>query len=275
MLCALTPAHKSRVGYERTGPGRNRLLPTAMEERPGTVRELTVCCHGQRQEGFGSNIPSRPSLNPYIALLFQFTAMGRKKHQKELASSVDATVPGKKRKRAAVEPDEEDEEDVSVAAPLAVTPAVNNTPSKKERKKQARKAKKQKLAEAEAAAEVDADLHSARASVAEPNEDDMMEQVAQVPVSNLEGLSPDKARQLKGKGKMQPEGASGDVPAPAAEATAAHVVETQRIIKELAFKDDMLHGQTNLLASLKSSISCNICLEMLDRPYSLACGHAL
>jgi hypothetical protein len=36
-----------------------------------------------------------------------------------------------------------------------------------------------------------------------------------------------------------------------------------------------LHQQTHLLASLLSAVSCMVCLETLNKPYSLECGHVL
>ncbi|WAQ86069.1 hypothetical protein PtA15_6A699 [Puccinia triticina] len=39
-----------------------------------------------------------------------------------------------------------------------------------------------------------------------------------------------------------------------------------------AYKD-VVENQASLIDSIKSSLSCNICLEVLDSPYALLCGH--
>lgn len=37
----------------------------------------------------------------------------------------------------------------------------------------------------------------------------------------------------------------------------------------------LISQQAALLASLRSSMACNVCLETLNKPFSLACGHVL
>ncbi|GAA5835828.1 hypothetical protein JCM3766R1_005860 [Sporobolomyces carnicolor] len=83
--------------------------------------------------------------------------------------------------------------------------------------------------------------------------------------SPLDALSAEERRKLKGKGKAihednDKDGTNGSD-------------ERARLTRELAFKDSLIASQTALLANLRSAVSCSVCLETLDKPYALACGH--
>ncbi|KAI7966288.1 hypothetical protein MJO29_002036 [Puccinia striiformis f. sp. tritici] len=49
--------------------------------------------------------------------------------------------------------------------------------------------------------------------------------------------------------------------------------QIESINKSVSTYKDVVETQTNLIDSIKSSLSCNICLEVLDSPYALLCGH--
>ncbi|KAA1097755.1 hypothetical protein PGT21_019017 [Puccinia graminis f. sp. tritici] len=49
--------------------------------------------------------------------------------------------------------------------------------------------------------------------------------------------------------------------------------QIENINKTVSTYKDVVENQTNLIDSIKSSLSCNICLEVLDSPYALLCGH--
>ncbi|KAL8278258.1 hypothetical protein RQP46_009431 [Phenoliferia psychrophenolica] len=115
-------------------------------------------------------------------------------------------------------------------------------------------------AAAEEAMETDTEVEGdAKGEVAEPEDTP----------SSLSGLSPEERRAAKGKGKATdpPPAALKKHSAPM---SASGATATQ---KELDFKDDLINQQAALLASLRSSMACNVCLETLDNPFSLACGH--
>ncbi|KAF8330879.1 uncharacterized protein EI90DRAFT_1107972 [Cantharellus anzutake] len=52
--------------------------------------------------------------------------------------------------------------------------------------------------------------------------------------------------------------------------------EIQRLQKELALKNELLNKHENVLSSLQNALQCQICLEMLWKPYLVTpCGHVL
>ncbi|KAK4699641.1 hypothetical protein P7C70_g6618, partial [Phenoliferia sp. Uapishka_3] len=120
----------------------------------------------------------------------------------------------------------------------------------------------------QSAVEIDSTKETAPRGTSPPDGTDI-EELEEAP-SPLKGLSPEARRAVKGKGKAT-------TPTPSPTKTAAPSVSTAqeaiRRERELAYKDNIISQQGALLASLRSSMACNVCLETLDRPYSLACGH--
>ncbi|KAF7982807.1 hypothetical protein HWV62_25735 [Athelia sp. TMB] len=73
---------------------------------------------------------------------------------------------------------------------------------------------------------------------------------------------PDLSTQERGKGKAT------DLPQRTVEE------ELARLTRELAFKNSLLEKHENLIAQTQQSIICQVCLELLHKPYALApCGH--
>ncbi|GAA6062732.1 hypothetical protein JCM10212_005935 [Sporobolomyces blumeae] len=46
-----------------------------------------------------------------------------------------------------------------------------------------------------------------------------------------------------------------------------------RLRQDLAFKNSLIASQSALLSSLRAAVACSVCLETLDKPYALVCGH--
>ncbi|GAA6041104.1 hypothetical protein JCM8097_004114, partial [Rhodosporidiobolus ruineniae] len=84
--------------------------------------------------------------------------------------------------------------------------------------------------------------------------------------SALDKLSPEERKRAKGKGKATD--AAGDDKMDDDDGS-----ELTRLKKELATKDELIAAQLAVLSSLHGSVACTVCLETLDKPYSLGCGH--
>ncbi|KAI5481902.1 zinc finger protein [Pseudohyphozyma bogoriensis] len=93
------------------------------------------------------------------------------------------------------------------------------------------------------------------------------------PASSLDKLSAEERRKLKGKGKATDDASTTKRRAPKTSHDASPDSDEARLRKEMAFKDSMLQAQAALLTSIRSTMACTVCLETLDKPYSLACGH--
>jgi len=104
----------------------------------------------------------------------------------------------------------------------------------------------------------------------------------------LDSLSAEERRKLKGKGK-----ASEDENE---ERSGGESDELARMKRELAFKNSvrrnslssfdslrqltmlalqLITSQSSLLSNFRTAVACTVCLETLDKPYALACGHVL
>ncbi|BGP55817.1 hypothetical protein JCM8202v2_003424 [Rhodotorula sphaerocarpa] len=84
-------------------------------------------------------------------------------------------------------------------------------------------------------------------------------------MSPLEGMTAEERRAIKGKGR-----------ATIIDAQAGADAESERVAglqKDLAGRDELVASQTAILASLCSSVTCTVCLERLERPFALQCGH--
>lgn len=112
------------------------------------------------------------------------------------------------------------------------------------------------------------------------------EQLQQALASSLEDAAAVKPRVDKGKSKASDQDlAQPDPPADPAlvalrkEVTFKDTVSPSRITRCRLMNSDtfrqLIQNQTTLLESLRSTIACTICLETLELPYSLACGHIL
>ncbi|GAA6021833.1 hypothetical protein JCM11491_001538 [Sporobolomyces phaffii] len=85
-------------------------------------------------------------------------------------------------------------------------------------------------------------------------------------VSPLDALSAEDRRKLKGKAKATAPDNDGDGDGDD---------ELARLTRQLAHKNSLIASQAALLATVRSTVACNVCLETLDKPYALACGHVL
>ncbi|BGP16614.1 hypothetical protein JCM10213v2_004616 [Rhodosporidiobolus nylandii] len=88
--------------------------------------------------------------------------------------------------------------------------------------------------------------------------------------SKLEGMTAEERRKAKGKGKATRD---DQVDGEKMQEGGGEDSELERLRKELAFKDELIAQQLAVLSSVHQSLACNVCLETLDRPYSLGCGH--
>ncbi|GAA5900992.1 RING finger protein [Sporobolomyces salmoneus] len=84
-------------------------------------------------------------------------------------------------------------------------------------------------------------------------------------VSPLDSLSTEERRKLKGKGKATVDEPQRDDKHDDQEVT--------RLNRELAFKNSLIASQAALLSNFRSTVACMVCLETLEKPYALACGH--
>lgn len=214
------------------------------------------------------------------------------------APPVPAPAPlsqNRKRSRADLaesEPEEEEEEEAEQG------PGPSSSKKKKKRGKRAKKEEEVKEVEEPMAVDEerppsDGDRTSATLDAdAPPARAESLEEV----VSPLDGLSAEERRAAKGKGKAVEEDDAAP-PKKRGAISSSTKEETSRAEKELAFKDSVrlfslrelgspvadrlspsvqvIQTQAALLASLRSSMACTVCLETLDKPYSLACGHIL
>ncbi|ORY46299.1 hypothetical protein BCR35DRAFT_33439 [Leucosporidium creatinivorum] len=94
---------------------------------------------------------------------------------------------------------------------------------------------------------------------------EMQELKEEEPTIDEETLSAEQRRAIKGKGK-----ATTPAPPSPTKPTAA---EMTRMEKELASKNSLITSQLSLLQNLRNTLVCNVCLEVLEMPYALACGH--
>lgn len=105
--------------------------------------------------------------------------------------------------------------------------------------------------------------------------------------NSLDSLSAEERRKLKGKGKATED--END------ESNGGESDELSRMKRELAFKNSvrryltslnsliqltifslqLISSQSSLLSNFRSAVACTVCLETLDKPYALACGHVL
>ncbi|GAA5881840.1 hypothetical protein JCM16303_006476 [Sporobolomyces ruberrimus] len=96
-------------------------------------------------------------------------------------------------------------------------------------------------------------------TMADPSNDHARQGVEAAPTeetSPLDSLSAEERRRLKGKGK-----------APQDED------ELARVNRELTYKNTLIASQAALLSNIRSTVACTVCLETLEKPYALACGH--
>ncbi|KAK4054384.1 hypothetical protein OIV83_000878 [Microbotryomycetes sp. JL201] len=78
----------------------------------------------------------------------------------------------------------------------------------------------------------------------------------------------------KAKGKQRTATKPKSSPAKSAAATAASITDTNNTTTKDAEESNALAALGSLVSNLRATLTCNVCLEILDKPYSLACGHA-
>ncbi|GAA5938965.1 uncharacterized protein JCM15063_004378 [Sporobolomyces koalae] len=82
--------------------------------------------------------------------------------------------------------------------------------------------------------------------------------------TTLDPILAARRRELKGKAKATPQDDDAELP---------QETELARLTRQLAHQTSLLASQAALLSNLRSVVACTVCLETLDKPYALACGH--
>ncbi|GAA5820577.1 hypothetical protein JCM11251_003059 [Rhodosporidiobolus azoricus] len=91
--------------------------------------------------------------------------------------------------------------------------------------------------------------------------------------SVLDGMSAEERRKAKGKGRATKENEERKAAGKRKEGENEDGSELATLRRDIAAKDELLARQLSALESLHSAVACTVCLETLDRPYALACGH--